>query len=89
MTVVVRWEEPPPRRNAVHDWARIGEELLAHPGEWGLVALAANAALAGSTARYVRDGKYSALRRIGHFDAKARTVDGEHRIYARYVGGAP
>jgi hypothetical protein len=23
----------------------------------------------------------------GRYEAKSRTVDGEHRIYARYVGG--
>lgn len=84
---VMRWQNPPqPRIRPVHDWAGIGSALRARPGEWAIVAVVANAQLAGSTARHVRAGAYQALRDFGRFEAVARTVDGEHRIYARYAG---
>lgn len=86
MADVIRWEEPPPRRHGqVHDWAAIGEKLRSKPNEWAVVAVCLNQATAGSTARYVREGKYQKLG--PGFDAVARTVNGEARVYARYVGG--
>lgn len=86
---VIRWEEPPPSKGmAVHDWPRIGAQLAAAPGKWALVAVCPNGGTAGSTARHVRDGKYEPLAVLGLFEAKSRTIDGEHRVYARYVGEA-
>lgn len=82
-----RWEEPPPRvRGGVHDWAAIAEALKARPQEWAMVAVLNNSVNAGSTARHIREGNYAAL--ASGFDAVARTVDGEARIYARFMGDA-
>jgi hypothetical protein len=84
---IVQWEAPPPRRwGAVHDWQAIAKELKAWPGEWALVAVCASQTTAASTARYIRAGKYKPL--SSGFEATARTVDGEARIYARYIGEA-
>lgn len=86
---VIRWEDPPASKGmAVHDWPAIGAQLVAAPGKWALVAVCANGATAGSTARHIRDGKYDPLAVLGLFEARSRTVGGEHRVYARYVGGA-
>lgn len=84
---VIRWEDPPASKGmAVHDWPAIGAQLVAAPGKWALVAVCPNGATAGSTARHVRDGKYDSLRDLGVFEAKSRTVGGEYRVYARFVG---
>lgn len=83
---IVRWEDPPPRRTSdVYDWDGIADALMARPGQWALVVVCPNTATAGSTARHIRNGLYEAMPR-GDFDATARTVDGEARVYARYVG---
>lgn len=85
---VIRWETPPAAKGAqVHDWAAIGAQLAAAPGRWALVAVCANGTVANSTAYNIRRGKYEPLMALGRFEAKSRTVDGEHRVYARYVGG--
>lgn len=85
MTAELLWEQPPPRHNGPkYDWAEIGEALRSRPNEWAMVGVFLNQPTAGCTARNIREGKYGAL---GHgFDAKARTVDGQARVYARYTG---
>lgn len=85
---MIRWEEPPPRRAApAYDWPQIAKELQRRPGKWALIAVCPNTATAGSTARHIRNGAYEALRSVGIFDAVARTIDGEARVYAQYLGG--
>lgn len=83
---VIRWEMPPPRRSSdVYDWDAIAEALADRPGCWALVAVCPNSATAASTARHIRNGAYDAMRERGAFDAVARTVDGEARVYARFL----
>lgn len=87
MAGVLRWEDPPARmRGDRYDWVRIAKGLKAKPGKWALVAVCPNPTTAASTARHIREGKYLPL--AADFDAVARTVDGEARVYARYVGEA-
>lgn len=66
-------------------WDEIAEELRSQPNRWALVAVCPNSATAGSTARHIRNGHYNAMRELGPFEATSRTVDGEARVYARYV----
>lgn len=83
---IPRWEDPPTsrRRGPVHDWAAIGAFLKRAPGAWAVVAVCDNGTLAGQTAKHVRSGKYGELG--AGFEAVSRLVDGEPRVYARYVG---
>ncbi len=94
MTAVIRWEEPPDRKHGHggyrpvhHRWTAIGKALAQRPNRWALVLLCDNATSAGSVAYQIRRGQYVDLLTIGEFDAVARTIDGEHRLYARYIGG--
>ena len=88
MSGVIRWEEPPRQtQGPVHNWAAIAAALQARPGEWALIAVCETRATAGTTAKYVRESFYEPLK-TGQYEAKSRTVDGEFRVYARYVGGA-
>jgi hypothetical protein len=41
---------------------------------------------AAKTAHTIRSGVQAPYRPSGSFEAVARTVDGEHRVYARYTG---
>jgi hypothetical protein len=41
---------------------------------------------AASSAQAIRSAKLAAYGPAGAFQAVARTVQGEHRVYARYVG---
>lgn len=41
---------------------------------------------AGGMAYGIRQAKLQAYAPAGTFEARARTVDGEHRVYARFVG---
>ena len=86
---VVRWENPP-RADAYrvkYDWAAIGDVLQKKPGKWAVVAVYETVARAAVQANAIRAGSVAAMRPAGTFDAMARTVDGECRVYARYVGG--
>ena len=88
MSGVLRWETPPPQtQGPVHNWPAIAADLQQKPGEWALIALCDTRATAGTTAKYVRESFYEPLK-TGVYEAKSRTVDGEFRVYARYMGGA-
>jgi hypothetical protein len=87
VSAVISWEDPPSayHRGPVHNWRAIGAELKDRPGTWAVVAVCDNATLAGQTASHIRHGKYIELG--AGFEAVSRKVDGEPRVYARYVGG--
>ncbi len=92
VSAVIRWEDPPPfvrpgrgRTPSLADWPRVAEELREHAGRWALVLLCATGTSARQAACNIRTG--ATMRSRGPFDAVARTIDGEYRVYARYVGG--
>lgn len=91
MTGIISWEEPPRRRaEARYDWPDIAADLQSKPGAWAHALTCDTREIAGVTAKNIRESHYQALH--GHrYDAKARTVDGEFRVYACYLGpaGAP
>lgn len=88
-TPPVRWETPPmpnAYRNRI-DWPGIAETLRRRPGKWAHIHTDPKPEYAASMAGRVRTGVIAAMRPPGTFDAVSRTVDGEFRVYARYVGG--
>lgn len=75
------WGEPPASRAAVQGarqqhFAAIREALMARPGEWAIVAMRPNDKLAGHNVRPYLDEQ---------FEVVSRKVDGEMRVYARYM----
>lgn len=83
------WEEPPEqtvKRDRVDHKARAAA-LKSRPGAWGIVATYDSASIAASVAQGIRGGSTNAWKPQGAFEAKARTVEKEHRVYARFVGG--
>lgn len=82
------WEDPPPREKT--DWDAIGRELMTRPGVFKIVGVYATANSASVSAYQIRTGhaKKKALNALGRFHAEAHNVDGEYRVYAKYVAGS-
>jgi len=84
------WEEPPRATNYVDRVGKQAEaaaQLRERPGEWAVVLVCESSSVASSMAYAIRNGTRSTWTPAGSFEAKARTKEGEHRVYARYVGG--
>lgn len=85
--VTVKWEEPPGQeRQAARAHEPVALALKKKPMEWARIFTFPTAASARSTARTIRDGMTRFWGPGGSFEAVARTVDGVHYVYARYVG---
>jgi hypothetical protein len=84
------WEDPPPphRRADQVSHADVARKLKARPKQWAVVSTYPNSRTAGATASAIRAGRVTAYLPVGEWEATSRTVDGEHRVYARYMGGA-
>lgn len=91
--ITVRFEEPayePFRR--VESRRVFADQLRARPGGWALLGGYATSGTARQSAYEVRnalDPKDQPFAPAGAFEAEARTMFGEHRVYVRYVGGEP
>ena len=84
----LKFEAPPSQRRIT--WGRhheVARKLKAKPGEWAVVGVYNASNTAASIARQVKRGVLTAYAPAGSFEAMSRTVDGEYRAYARYVGG--
>ena len=83
---VFRFEEPPaPQSGRPSSHAEAVQALKERPGEWGIVTICSTSASSGSTARAIRTGVRRAWQPAGDFEAVSRKVDGEYRVYARYM----
>lgn len=66
----------------------IAAELKARPGEWARIETSTSPNAASSMANHISGARLKAYAPAGSFEAVSRTVDGEYRVYARYVGAA-
>lgn len=81
------WEEPPDKGVSKQVWHKdVARELEANPGRWARVGSYATSNSASAVALQIRQGKISAYEPPGAFEAAARTVNSEPRVYARYLG---
>lgn len=81
---VIAWEAPPGHPDA-HE--PLAEELKGKPKEWGHILTYRTASTSASVAGQIRTGISKCWQPRGAFEAIAKKVDGEYRVYARYVGG--
>jgi hypothetical protein len=89
VTAIIRWEAPPVERSKprrIAEWDGVATDLRARPGEWALIATGAQHT---GTAGQINAGRIVAFAPAGTFEAQRQTVDGEIRVYARYVGEEP
>lgn len=81
------WEDPPQVEAYIRtDYERIARKLKARKGEWAKIQQHDSATTAATAAHLVRAARSRFFAPAGAFEAKARTVGGEHWVYARYVG---
>ena len=66
--------------------ATIAAALRDRPQEWARIHVSTSRSGAYSVAHQVRHGLLPAYLPARHYEAKGCTVDGEFRVYARYVG---
>jgi hypothetical protein len=87
------FEPLPPRvsrpKRRTRELATITAALRQTPGAWARIGTYRTPASAASMASMIRHGRRPAFGPEGTFEAAARTVDGQHRVYARYVGDTP
>ena len=86
--MALHFEDPPPSRQFAPrtDHVAVAAELKAHPGQWAIISRHRTAAAAATAAGRIKCGFPAAYKPAGAFDAVARTVNGEHRMYAMYRG---
>lgn len=75
---------PPVRGGGGGKWIPVLEELKARSGQWAIIGVKASSSLAHSTALNLKHGRVQ--RPSGKFEFATRRVDGEHRVYGRYIG---
>lgn len=75
--------EPVPSPSVCEEFA---EKLKANMGEWALIGKCRTFGSAGQRAYMFRHGLQKGFEPKGAFEAEARTLLGEHRVYVRYVG---
>lgn len=82
------WENPP-EKTPTGQYADIAAALRDHPSRWALIKTfpTAQAKRGWTFSGAIRTGKLVDFRG-GGFEAKARSVDGQVRVYARFVGAA-
>lgn len=89
--ITVQFVEPayePFRR--VESRRLFADALRARPGEWALLGKYSTAGTGRQSAYEIRNAlgpKDQPFAPAGSFEAEARTMLGEHRVYVRYVGG--
>lgn len=89
----IRFEEPAaPILRSDESIAAFVAALQARPGDWALFGSESSPGCAGQRAYEIRHALRGGGTRhfgpAGAFDATAKTVIGEHRVYVRYVGRA-
>ena len=85
---VIKWEAPPgsPVRLSNSSHLAIAAQLRARPGEWAHILSSGSSTSARTMAYGIKAGNRRAWLPAGAFEAVSRTVEGENRVYARYVG---
>lgn len=79
-------DEPPADEiRIVGVWERIARTLSAHRGRWALVQTCPSRGRCKQIERDINRGRYHGMRPEGAYEARAVTVHGEHRLYARAV----
>lgn len=84
------WEEPPTGGRSRSNWRSVGTELRSRPGAWAVVGTfdLTDRSVASTLASSIKGGRLGGFAR-GEFDAIARIIDDQVKVYACFVGGDP
>lgn len=93
LSTEIRFEDPPPPcrsypRAPEIDWTQVAAQLTRQPGVWARILLVDSSGSAAGIAQRIRDGRVETLAVRGRFDAKARRIRNEYRVYAVFQGRA-
>jgi hypothetical protein len=77
-----------PRDVRLSYWTPIVNKLISRPYQWAVIATASDHTNAYATAYNIKHGKLKRFAESGAFEAEYRKVNGEHRVYARYIGAS-
>lgn len=94
---IAEWADPPAdktgsfgRNSVAFLYTDEAEELREFPGRWGVLRDPdfdwRNQTQASGVAHGINTGKYAAFRPAGSFEACTRMVNGEAKLFVRYVG---
>jgi hypothetical protein len=64
----------------------IANQLRKAPGQWAHIDTRPSGSAAACMGHQIRTAYYKAYAPKGTFEAVGRTVNGEHHVYARYIG---
>lgn len=82
-----RFEDPAPLQQQPRgSQIEAAKKLRENPGQWAVVVKCSTRSSAASMATAIRRGRTSTWQPAGDFESVTRTVDGEHLVYARYLG---
>ncbi len=85
MTDEIRWEDPPiVQAGRPYRWVQVLIPLMDHPKRWAVVETRDSNEKARSTVNSLKHGRFKIP--PGRWEFTNSTVDGEHRVYARYLG---
>lgn len=86
----VRWEDPPSANRSANRRKRQWEPrllpLMEQPKRWAVVRTYPTAKQAYDAVGNLRGAGYRRYLPSGRWEFTSRTVDGEYRLYARYLG---
>lgn len=87
-TIPIRFEPPaPPVPRTRENRKAVADALRACPGQWALIGCHTNSGSARTGAYEIRKAlRGDMFGPPGAFEAEAKTLFGEHRVYARYMG---
>lgn len=82
------WENPPAKTGRPGKYAHIAAALRERPGDWAIIRTypAEQSKRAWGFANTLREGKLIDFRH--GYEAAARTIDGQVRVYVRYTAQA-
>ena len=79
----IRWEDPP-ASDRVLSWREKLTPLVDYPKRWAVIAVKPGRVAANSLQLNLRRGRLTLP--PGRWEFVYRVVEGEHRVYARYLG---
>lgn len=86
----IRFDGPPPAPKTGTSvgtrHAKTADVLRDRAGEWAVIDVSDRASVTHSMASAIRTARLRPYAPAGSFEAVSRKVDGEYRVYARYVG---
>jgi hypothetical protein len=83
MTDIIRWEDPPPSVKG-NPWRERLLPLTEYPKRWAIIGIKPTRTTASSLRGNLTDRKFTLP--PGRWEFAYRVVNGEHRVYGRYLG---